>query len=117
MKIATQMNFGVGVIAAVGLIAALGTAPAAFAHTQHYYIGYSDGLNRATQDYYGHTYNGPYCPTDQSHTSNYCAGFADGYNTQWSSLHSHYYYFHNYGGYTHSYQPRCAILCSVIRVG
>lgn len=75
-------------------IAATGTSIQAFAHTDKYYIGYSQGQTQARTDYhaYANDYR-PFCPVydkwtnaNGPHSSNFCAGFIDGYNTQWNAL-------------------------------
>jgi hypothetical protein len=68
----------------------------AFAHTDKYYIGYSQGQTQARTDYYAYANDyRPFCPVYDawtaahgSHSSNFCAGFVDGYNAQWNTLSS-----------------------------
>jgi hypothetical protein len=77
-------------------IAATGTiiSQAAFAHTDKYYIGYSQGQTQARTDYYAYAQDyRPFCPVydkwteaNGPHSSNFCAGFIDGYNAEWNSL-------------------------------
>jgi hypothetical protein len=80
--------------AVLGLIAAVGTTPAAFAHSQNYWTGHSDGIQQAFDDYRnGNSYDAS-CPTrddGSQHTSNYCAGYGDGYSAGWMSA----YYNHS----------------------
>jgi hypothetical protein len=135
-------------------IAATSTSIQVFAHTDKYYIGYSQGQTKATADYYvnGHNDYNPRCPTNDAwnqangpHRGNFCAGFIAGYNAQWTTLAPdvmqriqqsaslssginikgsnndvtvNQQVNNNIGGQNghSSYQPRCAILCSIIRV-
>jgi hypothetical protein len=75
-------------------IAATSTSIQAFAHTDNYYIGYSQGQTQAKTDYYlpQNDYR-PFCPVydkwtaaNKPHSSNFCAGFIDGYKDAWSNL-------------------------------
>jgi hypothetical protein len=141
---------------------ATGTSIQAFAHTDKYYIGYSQGQDKGTSDYYlndnGHNDYRPFCPTSDAwteqngpHSSNFCAGFIDGYKAAWTSLAPdvmqriqqrtsqdstvkinrdnnrvtvNQQVNNNVGGQNsngsegngNGYQPRCAILCSIIKV-
>jgi hypothetical protein len=85
------------VMTMVFLIVVIILAPHAFAHTDKYYIGYSQGQAKANDDYSlvynGHNYYRPFCPSVDAwteangpHSSNFCAGLIDGYNAQWTSL-------------------------------
>lgn len=87
-------------------IAATSTSIQTFAHTDKYYLGYSQGQTKATADYYvidnGHNDYNPRCPTSDAwnqangpHSSNFCAGFIDGYNAQWTSLAPNFMAWHN----------------------
>jgi hypothetical protein len=69
----------------------------ALAHTDKYYIVYSQGQTKANDDYgtlyYGYRDYKPFCPTNDAwtqangpHSSYFCAGFIDGYNAQWTTL-------------------------------
>jgi hypothetical protein len=90
----------------VFLIVLIILLPHAFAHTDKYQIGYSQGQTKATQDYNlndnGHSDYMPFCPTydtwteaNGQHSSNFCAGFIDGYNAQWTSLAPNFMAWHN----------------------
>jgi hypothetical protein len=74
--------------------AAVGTTSPVFAHTDKYWIGYSQGQTQARTDYYAYANDyRPFCPeyddwtaANGPHSSNFCAGFVDGYNAAWYNL-------------------------------
>ncbi len=79
----TNKNIILGLSGVLALIAAVGTTTPVFAHTDKYYVGYSQGQTKATDDYNnyidGHNYYKPFCPTDDAwtqangpHSSNFC---------------------------------------------
>jgi hypothetical protein len=82
------------VMTMVFLIVVIMLLPHAFAHTDEYYIGYSQGKTQAITDYYAYANDyRPFCPVYDAwtaahglHSSNFCAGFIDGYNAQWNAI-------------------------------
>lgn len=91
------MNNATKIMLPIGCLILISAIPNAFAHTEYYNIGYSQGQTKASNDYYvndnGHNDYNPRCPTNDSwnqnngpHSSNFCAGFIDGYIAQWTSL-------------------------------
>jgi hypothetical protein len=89
MKIKTSKSMIIMASSVLALIAGVATTPAAFAHTQRYMVGYTDGSNQAIKDYWAGDQPNASCPTrddGSSHTSNYCAGYVDGYRAEWMGL-------------------------------
>jgi hypothetical protein len=93
MKI-TNKNIVIALSGVLALIAAVAITTPVFAHTDKYFIGYSQGKTQARTDYYAYANDyRPFCPVYDAwtsahgpHSSNFCAGFIDGYNAEWNAI-------------------------------
>jgi len=116
-------NIAIALSSVLALIAAVATTAPVFAHTDKYWIGYSQGKTQARTDYYAYANDyRPWCPVYDAwtaahgpHSSNFCAGFEDGYKAMWHSI----VVWHNARvalGSSSVYQPTCKLLCAIVKV-